>query len=208
MRSVYFFIFIVVGIFAQAQNIEPDTLTVQNSSENFISEKPKSIEEVVADVERVNAMKIPRGNTPIKAGLYSAVLPGMGQYYNRKYWKIPVVWGLLGTSIGITMYQEKQYQRYRDAFVLEINGQPNEFSSLGINNLKEALGRQQDTMKRYRDYWIVITAVVYLLNVLDAVVDAHLSEGRRDPDLSILPTMIHQPDHRIVASGIHVRFRF
>lgn len=208
MSNVGLFIFTIVGIFSQAQNIENDTIIVENKTEILTTKKPKRIEEVVADVERVNAIKIPRVNTPIKAGLYSAVLPGMGQYYNRKYWKIPVVWGLIGTSVGITLYQDKQYQRYRNAFVLELNGQPNEFSSLGISNLKEALGRQQDTMKRYRDYWIAITGIVYILNIIDAVVDAHLSEGRKDPDLALSPTMIYQPEQAFVASGLQLKFRF
>ena len=127
--------------------------------------------------------------TPAKAAFFSAVLPGLGQAYNKKYWKIPIVWGGIGTGIGITLWNQKQYTRYRNAFIAQLNGQPHEFSEIpGIS--AEALGRTQDRAQRQRDYAIAVTALIYVLNIVDAVVDAHLYEGRKDPDLALKPTVI------------------
>lgn len=175
---------ILIGSFSWAQNAGKEKDSLRNTD-------VKSIETIVADIEKSNRKNTFSPIRPTKAGIYSALLPGLGQYHNKKYWKIPLVWGLIGTGVGITLYQNNLYQRYRNAFLLELDGKPNEFSSLGIPNLKDALGRQQDAFKRYRDYWIAITALAYLLNILDAVVDAHLYEGRRDPDLALKPTVLY-----------------
>lgn len=160
----------------------------------FYSQEIKSLDsiktekEVVEDIEKANMKNTPKYN-PTKAGLYSAVLPGLGQYYNKKYWKIPIVWGGIGTGVGITLWNQKQYNRYRDAFVAELNGQEHEFSNIpGVT--KEVLGRTQDRVKRQRDYAIAVTSLVYILGIVDAVVDAHLYEGRKDPDLALKPTVI------------------
>ena len=152
----------------------------------------KTEKEVVAEIEKANATKpqLVRYN-PTKAGLYAAVLPGLGQYYNKKYWKIPIVWGAIGTGVGIALWNEKQYQRYRSAFIAELNGQTHEFSGIQGIDLKTALGNTQDRMKRQRDYAIAITAGIYILSIVDAVVDAHLYEGRKDPDLAISPAILH-----------------
>lgn len=151
----------------------------------------KTEKEVVAEIEKANATRQLVRYSPTKAGLYSAVLPGLGQYYNKKYWKIPIVWGAIGTGVGIALWNEKQYQRYRSAFIAELNGQTHEFSGIQGINLKTALGNTQDRMKRQRDYAIAITAGIYILSIVDAVVDAHLYEGRKDPDLAISPAVLH-----------------
>lgn len=151
----------------------------------------KTEKEVVQEIEKANAKPVLQKYNPTKAGLYSAVLPGLGQYYNKKYWKIPIVWGAIGTGVGIILWNEKQYQRYRTAFVAELNGQTHEFSGITGIDLKTALGNTQNRMKRQRDYAIAITAGVYILNIIDAVVDAHLYEGRKDPDLAISPTLLY-----------------
>ncbi|GGP06387.1 hypothetical protein GCM10010992_26190 [Cloacibacterium rupense] len=149
----------------------------------------KTEKQVVEDIEKANAKALPKYN-PTKAGLYSAVLPGLGQYYNKKYWKIPIVWGAIGTGVGVIVYNDKQYKRYRTAYIAELNGQDHEFSNIpGID--KTVLGNTQDNAKRYRDYSIAITGLVYILGIVDAVVDAHLYEQKHDPDLALKPTIIN-----------------
>ncbi len=193
-----------------AQVNRNDTIRTENHPTDSISaKKAKSEVEVVADIEQSNApYKKPKFN-PTKAGLYSAVLPGLGQYYNKKYWKIPVVWGAIGAGVGMTIRQDNLYRKYRNAFVAEINGVPHEFSNYNISNLKEVLGRRQDQMKRYRDYWIAGTALIYVLNIVDAVVDSHLYEGKNDPDLAITPTIIqNEYNFDQVAAGIGFQYKF
>lgn len=167
----------------------------------------KTEKEIIQEIEKVNKKSTTQYN-PSKAGLYSAILPGLGQYYNKKYWKIPIVWGAVGTGVGVIVFNNKQYLRYKTAFEAELNGQPHEFSDIpGIN--KTVLGNTQDQAKRYRDYAIAITGVVYLLNILDAAVDAHLYEQRKDPELAIKPTIISdQMGLGYAKAGFMLQYRF
>ncbi len=186
--TILFLVFFSILVFAQ---ISPkDTIRVENHPTDSIGTKQTPSEiEVLTDIEESNAPSKVLKFNPTKAGLYSAILPGLGQYYNKKYWKIPIVWGAIGTGVGVTIWNQKQYNRYRDAFVAELNGQEHEFSDIpGVN--KEVLGRTQDRVKRQRDYAIAITGLIYILGIVDAVVDAHLYEGRKDPDLALKPTII------------------
>lgn len=200
-------LFCSLSVFAQVT--KNDTIRVENHPTDSISTiKPRSEVEVLADIEESNAPAVKPNYSPTKAGLYSAVLPGLGQYYNKKYWKIPIVWGAIGTGVGVTLWNDKQYRRYRDAYVAQLNGLPHEFSDIpGIT--KEALGRTQDRMKRQRDYSIAVTGLVYILNIMDAVVDAHLYEQKNDPDLAIKPAVMYDEfAKQNTKPGLSLSFRF
>lgn len=192
MQSYILFFLILFGTFATAQVQKNDTIDTDYKPADSIpalSSSKKSEVDVVADIKSANDNGLSPKFNPTKAGLYSAVLPGLGQFYNKKYWKIPIVFGALGTGLGVTFYNDKQYKRYRSAFIAELNGQRHEFSDIpGID--KNVLGNAQDRAKRQRDYAIAITGLVYILNIVDAIVDAHLYEGRDDPDLALAPTVI------------------
>jgi len=194
MRAVYSIILLLFFELFFSQEIKPfDTI--------------KTEKQVVEEIEKANVSTIQKYN-PTKAGLYSAVFPGLGQYYNKKYWKIPIVWGAVGTGVGIIVYNDKQYRRYRTAFLAELNGQPHEFDDLPYVDAT-VLGNTQDRAKRQRDYAIAITGVLYILNIVDAVVDAHLYDQKKDPDLAIKPTIIY--DDLGVANGkagLSLSFRF
>ena len=190
-----FFIFFLIGHCILAQEVIADTL--------------KTEKDIVAEIEKLNKNK-PLTLDPRKAGWKSAILPGWGQYYNRKYWKIPIVWGAIGTGIGFIIWNNNQYVRYKNAFNAQLNGLSHEFSDITGVDLLTALGNAQDRRKRQRDYAIAITLGVYILNIVDAVVDAHLYEGRRDPDLAISPVIINDftsPDYSAKA-GLSLNYRF
>lgn len=190
-----FFIFFLIGHCILAQEVVTDTL--------------KTEKDIVAEIEKLNKNK-PLTLDPRKAGWKSVILPGWGQYYNRKYWKIPIVWGAIGTGIGFIIWNNNQYVRYKNAFNAQLNGFPHEFSDITGVDLLTALGNAQDRRKRQRDYAIAITLGVYILNIVDAVVDAHLYEGRRDPDLAISPVIINDftsPDYSAKA-GLSLNYRF
>lgn len=206
--TVFFLLIFSFKIFAQ---VNPnDTIRVENYPKDSISVKKnsKSDVQVLTDIQESNAPVKTVKYNPTKAGLYSAVLPGLGQYYNKKYWKIPIVWGAIGTGVGITLWNQKQYTRYRNAFIAQLNGQPHEFSEIpGIT--AEALGRTQDRAKRQRDYAIAVTGLVYVLNIVDAVVDAHLYEGRKDPDLTLKPAIIFDEfGNQSSKAGLSFNYRF
>ncbi len=201
-------VLLFLSAYLVAQISSKDTIRVENYPTDSVSTvKEAGDVQVLADIQAANAPAKTLQFNPTKAGLYSAVLPGLGQYYNRKYWKIPIVWGAIGTGVGVTIYNQRQYDRYRNAFLAELNGQEHEFSSVpGIT--KQALGRAQDRVKRQRDYAIAVTALIYVLNIVDAVVDAHLYEGRKDPDLALSPAVIQDELSGKQAVAVGVRYRF
>lgn len=142
---------------------------------------------------------------PLKAALYSAVLPGLGQVYNKRYWKVPIVWGVIGTGVGITLWYQDKYTEYRSAYIAELNNEPHKYK--GVYS-KEVLAEAQDFQKRNRDYAIALTIVAYALNVLDATVDAHLFEIKKDKDLEIKPVTIYNPAIRNLTPGIGLTLNF
>lgn len=142
---------------------------------------------------------------PVKAGLYSAVLPGLGQAYNRKYWKIPLVYALMGTSAYLIKYNNDKYRRMRTAFIIRLNGGKDEFDD--ILNTEQIADRARE-YERDTDIALFFTIGFYILNVIDAVVDANLSAFNVDSDLSITPALIENPVGTIREPGIAMRFKF
>jgi len=212
MKNIFFtfFLFFTGLLFAQ---ISPrDTIRLEHyASDSIPAAKPQAPAEVIQAIEKANApasLKLKKLN-PTKAGLYSAVLPGLGQFYNKKYWKIPIVWGAVGTGAGIAVWNQNRYKEYREYYIDKLNGTPNEFLIRYPHLDATALGNAQDRAKRQRDYAIAITGLIYILNIVDAVVDAHLYEGRKDPDLSLAPAVIYD-DYNInpLKTGLALSFRF
>ncbi|MEP2689824.1 DUF5683 domain-containing protein [Maribacter dokdonensis] len=125
---------------------------------------------------------------PSKAAFYSAVLPGMGQIYNKRYWKVPIVWGAIGGSAYMYIYNNDQYQRFRTAFKRRQAGfTDDEFNGEGTLPLfdEDDLEYQQERFQNDRDLWLVAAIGLYALNIVDANVDAHLKQFNIDDDLSI-----------------------
>src|SRR5690625_6488918 len=182
MKKWLIHLLIFIPIFAWAQIEENDDKETQVITDEL----------VVVGNEKFDTINYLNTKSPIRASLYSAILPGMGQVYNKKYWKVPIVWGLLGTGVGFVLNYDKQYKEFRGYYLDKIYG--NKIENQTINNMSaRQLATIQDDRKRTRDYAIALTALVYILNVLDATVDAHLYGMVKDPDLSLQPTMLQNP---------------
>ena len=132
---------------------------------------------------------------PAKAAFYSALLPGLGQAYNKKYWKIPIVWGAIGTGIYFYVSNDKEYDRYREAYKSRLAGFTNDefyFDSDG-NQLTtprvttDGLIRGQEFYRRNKQVSLLVTLGLYALNIIDANVDAHLMQFNVDENLSLAP---------------------
>lgn len=148
-------------------------------------------------------------HSPQKAALYSAVFPGLGQIYNKRYIKTAAVWSLIGTGIGFIGYYNKQYRKLRNGYINKLNDPDFMYNGLDIN--AETLARNMDNRQRYRDYAVLLTALVYVLNVVDAIVDAHLKPLRKDPDLrlSFAPVIIPGNDFiKRSRIGIGLKLKF
>ena len=123
---------------------------------------------------------------PSKAAFYSAVVPGLGQAYNKKYWKIPIIYAGIGTGIYFYNQNTKDYNRFRDAYKRRLAGfEDDEFQGISTDRLIDA----QRTASRNRDVSIIVSIAFYLLNIIDANVDAHLRQYNISDDLSLLPNV-------------------
>ncbi|PCJ98261.1 MAG: hypothetical protein COA50_01770 [Flavobacteriaceae bacterium] len=124
---------------------------------------------------------------PSKAAFYSAVLPGLGQIYNKRYWKVPIVYAVIGTGVYAYLYNDKQYDLFRTAFKKQRAGfDPNVvFAPQEPNFSEEALQDAQERFQRDRDLALLVTIIMYALNVVDANVDAHLKQFNVDENLSM-----------------------
>ncbi len=123
-------------------------------------------------------------HSPRKAALYSAALPGLGQIYNKKYWKVPIIYGGFMIMGYLVIWYNDQYQLVRRANIAVKSGQPQESPFADVEakfiNLESAVEKTH----RDRDYMVILTAALYGLNIMDAIVDAHLIEFDVNPDLS------------------------
>ena len=143
--------------------------------------------------------------TPAKAAFYSAILPGLGQAYNKKYWKIPIVYGVLGASLYFYSTNNTKYHQYRDAYKRRLAGyNDDEFQYLDNSRLIDG----QRFYQRNRDLSLLVTAVFYILNIVDANVDAHLMQFNVDDKLSVMPE-IYQNDRNLKPNiGFAFNYRF
>lgn len=197
MKKWLIHLLIFIPIFALAQIEENNDKETQVITDEL----------VVVGNEKFDTINYLNTKSPIRASLYSAILPGMGQVYNKKYWKVPIVWGLLGTGVGFVLNYDKQYKEFRGYYLDKLYG--NEIENPTINNMSaRQLATIQDDRKRTRDYAIALTALVYILNILDATVDAHLYGMDKDPDLSLKPTMIQNPTNMQFAMGFGLSYKF
>jgi hypothetical protein len=124
--------------------------------------------------------------TPAKAAFYSAVLPGLGQAYNKKYWKIPLVYGAIGASIYFFSDSNKKYHQYRDAYKRRLEGYTDDKFSY-LDNSRLILG--QKFYQRNRDLSALFILGFYVLNIIDANVDAALIQFNVNEKLSVKPTI-------------------
>lgn len=146
---------------------------------------------------------------PNKALLYSAIVPGLGQIYNRKYWKLPILYGgLMGCAYAIT-WNNKNYSDYSQAYwavtrdgtgpiehlsdwkafvqdaSMDWSDEDAVLAKAQNSTFQSQLKRKKDYFRRYRDMSIFIAVGVYVLGMLDAYVDAHLFDFDISPDLSM-----------------------
>lgn len=144
---------------------------------------------------------------PAKAAFYSAVLPGLGQAYNKRYWKIPLVYGAIGASIYTYDQNHKNYLRYRNAYKRRIAGyNDDEFQNLITST--DRLIDGQDFYKRNRDRSMLFILGFYFLNILDANIDAHLKQYNVNSDLTVKPYFDVAPVGAQPVAGMRVALTF
>ncbi|MDA9092269.1 DUF5683 domain-containing protein [Polaribacter sp.] len=153
--------------------------------------------------------------SPSKSAFYSAILPGMGQIYNKKYWKAPIVWGILGGTTYLYIDNNSIYKRYRKAFKLRKAGLQDEFTLIDTAGnttvlISEAgLESAQKQLRENRDLALLSSVLVYVLQIVEASVNAHLLQFNTDDNLTFKPAII--PDNMNFANtavGFNLKYEF
>ncbi|MBQ7191696.1 MAG: hypothetical protein IJS00_02350 [Paludibacteraceae bacterium] len=165
---------------------------------------------------------------PARATWLAVIVPGLGQIYNRSYWKLPIVYGgFMGCAYAIT-WNSRMYSDYREAYrdILtdtEVSTDPNRSynailpkgytveSMGGKEQYTATLKSRQNLYRRYRDISIAVTALVYVLTIVDAYVDAQLFDFDISPDLSlnVEPQIYYNPQmQRQRSAEVKVAFKF
>lgn len=203
LRAVFIFVLMLMVVKVNAQIIEADTVVA-------VQDTLPVIEEVV--------------HSPRKATIYSAVLPGLGQAYNKKYWKIPLIYAGFGAIGYFINWNNENYQLFKIGYSHLTDTIPETQDYLKIeavrrnnydldnpnhyNNLKTALQRQQDYYRRNRDLLIISMVAFYGLNIIDASVDAHLFDFDISDDLTMKwqPSMLQRNNNMLYC--VNIKFTF
>ena len=143
--------------------------------------------------------------TPAKAAFYSAILPGLGQAYNKKYWKIPLVYGAIGTSLYFYLDSQKKYTSFRNAYKQRLEGfTDDQYSYLDDTRLISA----QKFYQRNRDLSALFVVGFYVLNIIDANVDAALLQFNVDDNLSFKPGLYQNDLNAKTGLGLTLNYNF
>lgn len=231
--SLVFTTYCVISVSAQqavdSVAVKTTKTTIAQTSDSVTVEVPSTID-VGSDLKVSKNVFKPN---PSKAVLYSAIFPGLGQIYNRKYWKLPIVYGgFIGLTYAVT-WNGGYYNDYSDAYKAVMSDNPMSSENVDkwrpflpygtdIDGLTSAevksqysgpFKRKKDFYRRNRDLSIIGMVALYALCMIDAYVDAQLFDFDISPDLSLRvePTMMNQSfmkmDNR-KAMGVQCSFKF
>ncbi len=192
-------------IFAQE---EADTLV--------IVEEPTVQFDSVATISSFNDIKTFKmqdsTHSPRRAALYSAIIPGLGQFYNEKYWKIPLVYAMGAFAAYQIKQNHQNFLYYRNAFIaLKDENPATDGDAQGLIDAGQNLQSIERRVERYnrdKQYWIILAGLFYVLNIVDATVDAHLREFNINPDLSLnIEPAINRTQYNNFQAGLTLNFR-
>lgn len=143
---------------------------------------------------------------PRRASLLAAVLPGAGQIYNKKYWKLPIVYGGFITLGYVASVYDNQYKEFRGE-LFQLLQDPDFTPPSGAT--EEQLRSAINSTRRDRDFYLILMGVFYMMQILDAHIDAHLKEFDLNPDLKVtIDPMFEQPAYARYNAGVTIKLKF
>lgn len=183
LRTYFLLAILTLSLGLQAQT---------DSSATEENEAPRLLSEEASTIEDDSIVFRPTERNPKRAALMSALVPGLGQIYNKKYWKLPLVYGGLGTAGFFIGYNRVWWQRYKNAYVTDTNvtdGTTSIYYAQGVS--LDQLRAAADQHRTWMEYSYLAFAAVYALQIIDATVDAHLFYFDVSDDLTmrIQPTL-------------------
>jgi hypothetical protein len=165
---------------------------------------------VVAQVKNAQDT-LQKPHSPTRAAIYSAVLPGLGQGYNRKYWKIPIVYAGFGVITYFIISNTSEYRKFREAYNYVASGDSSYIDNEYVGKYNEQqLLDSKNYYRRNMEFSYIIGGLWYILNIIDASVDAHFFDYDVSDDLSleIDPVMYVRRDDQRRVSGIKITLKF
>jgi len=189
----FFLTFFAINSFAQR-----DTVMVAGNDTIFVND-------IFANKDTIDTES---DSNPKRAVLYSAILPGLGQVYNKKYWKVPIVYGAMGTALFLADHNNKNYQTFLNAYIAETDD-----DTLTVSAFPDRLDDIIFFKKKYkrdRDLALIVTGVLYVFNLVDASVDSHFTDYDVGDDLSfhIEPAILRLRNQPQNAVGLSLALRF
>ena len=191
MRAFFilFFAFLFFTLYSNAQ--QKDSTQAAQLSDSSL-EKKDSIYRGTKSKATMDSIELRQRKNYRRATLYSAILPGAGQFYNKKYWKIPIVYAAIGIPAYLYFDNKKIYNEAQYALVVTINGSKGDslnnvspdFLPLVQSGNTTAIINYRDEARKNEDYSVLFFLLFYGLNILDATVDAHLKDFNVNSDLS------------------------
>lgn len=213
MNPKHFF-WVVIGLLC----VIPYWGFAQENEPVYSTQTKKNKEVKLGSFDRGEAAEI-NPLAPAKAAFFSAVLPGLGQAYNKKYWKIPMVYAALGSSLYGYLNSQSAYTEFRDAFKSRRAGfMTDKYYDLNNSGLvpgspdisDSSLQKAQELAQDNRDLALVVTIGIYALNIIDANVDAHLKQFNVSQDLSFRwsPTLEKSGIDQQWYTGVQLTLRY
>ena len=204
---LFLILFSLIGSLARAQEETPtDTATVVVSDTIPVGRGVVGPTEpgTANPADTVLIEMVADEHSPRRAALLSAALPGLGQAYNRKYWKIPIIYGgFMFFGYNIITFNDRYQLFRRAAIALRADaGNENPLQNAPSGLSERYVEGNRDRFRRDRDFFVILTAGWYGLNIIDAIVDAHLIEFDVNPNLAfnVRPTSGSQIIHGAVPS--------
>lgn len=148
--------------------------------------------------------------SPATAAFYSAILPGLGQVYNKQYWKLPFVYGAMATSMYYFSINNESYKRYRNAYKIREAGYQDEFTLDDGTTLisREGLVSAQNTLKQNRETSLLLFIGFYVLQIVDASVSAHLLQFNVNDKISFDPKIFNESNDNKPFVGLTFNYKF
>ena len=186
----------------------PLVIIAQETSDTTIMLVDKQDPLVLASDEVIEIETDTLENRPSTAALYSAALPGLGQAYNRKYWKIPILYGGGMVVAYFINYNQQLLKQYRDGLIALID-QDDRTQPFDPRLDEKDYQRAVDYWRRNRDLLMIGGVLLYIINIVDAHVDAHLELFTVDDDISLnLEPSFNQTVMQTNLIGLSLKLRF
>ncbi len=201
-KRIITILFSVLSFFSLYAQTEKDTSSENDEQWHLQSKRQEKLKTqnalVLQTTDTLKEIKAPFRPNPVRAVWLASIIPGAGQFYNRSYWKLPIVYGGLMACVYAITWNNSKYLDYKEAYrdILIYDGVHTAYLDVlpkgytietmgGKGTYTNTLKNQQNVLRRYRDLSIVALFAVYALSIVDAYVDAHLFDFDISEDLSL-----------------------